>query len=125
MILGPNGSGKTTLLTLAGARLWPSSGSVEIFWGVSWPGRRPDLAPTHRIGERIGHPTAAARPPGPRRRGQRSPRPLESWWHPYADEDWAEADRLLDEAGFAAIATRPFGVISEGERQHVLWPGRS
>jgi iron complex transport system ATP-binding protein len=27
---------------------------------------------------------------------------------------------LLDEAGFAAIATRPFGVISEGERQHVL-----
>ena len=30
VILGPNGSGKTTLLTLAGARLWPSSGSVEI-----------------------------------------------------------------------------------------------
>src|SRR5271169_5637360 len=30
VILGPNGSGKTTLLTLAGARLWPSAGSVEI-----------------------------------------------------------------------------------------------
>src|ERR1700677_2857990 len=30
VILGPNGSGKTTLLTLVGARLWPSSGSVEI-----------------------------------------------------------------------------------------------
>ena len=27
---------------------------------------------------------------------------------------------MLDEAGFAAIAARPFGVISEGERQHVL-----
>ena len=45
---------------------------------------------------------------------------LETWWHTYSDEDWAEADRLLDEAGFAAIADRPFGVISEGERQHVL-----
>jgi iron complex transport system ATP-binding protein len=45
---------------------------------------------------------------------------LETWWHAYSDEDWAEADRLLDETGFAAIATRPFGVISEGERQHVL-----
>ncbi len=45
---------------------------------------------------------------------------LETWWHAYSDEEWAEADRLLDEAGFAAIATRPFGVISEGERQQVL-----
>ena len=35
-------------------------------------------------------------------------------------EDWAEADRLLDDAGFGDIADRPFGVISEGERQHVL-----
>ena len=26
----------------------------------------------------------------------------------------------MDEAGFATIGTRPFGVISEGERQHVL-----
>ncbi len=45
---------------------------------------------------------------------------LETWWHSYSDEDWAEADRLLDEVGFSAIAYRPFGVISEGERQHVL-----
>ena len=45
---------------------------------------------------------------------------LETWWHSYSDEDWAEADRLLDEVGFSAIVDRPFGVISEGERQHVL-----
>ena len=38
----------------------------------------------------------------------------------YSDEDWAEADRLLDGAGFGAIGDRPFGVISEGERQQVL-----
>ena len=45
---------------------------------------------------------------------------LETWWHRYSDEDWAEADRLLEESGFAVIGSRPFGVISEGERQHVL-----
>jgi iron complex transport system ATP-binding protein len=45
---------------------------------------------------------------------------LETWWHTYTDDDWAEADRLLAASGFAAIGDRPFGVISEGERQHVL-----
>jgi len=30
VILGPNGSGKTTLLQVAGARLWPTAGTVEI-----------------------------------------------------------------------------------------------
>src|SRR5580704_4451456 len=30
VVLGPNGSGKTTLLALAGARLWPTAGQVEI-----------------------------------------------------------------------------------------------
>jgi iron complex transport system ATP-binding protein len=37
VILGPNGSGKTTLLQVAGARLWPSGGRVEI------------------LGDRLGH----------------------------------------------------------------------
>ena len=30
VILGPNGSGKTTLLQVAGARLWPTAGTVEV-----------------------------------------------------------------------------------------------
>jgi iron complex transport system ATP-binding protein len=30
VILGPNGSGKTTLLGVAGARLWPTAGSVRV-----------------------------------------------------------------------------------------------
>ena len=30
VILGPNGSGKTTLLPVAGARLWPTRGVVEV-----------------------------------------------------------------------------------------------
>ena len=30
VILGPNGSGKTTLLQVAAARLWPTTGTVEV-----------------------------------------------------------------------------------------------
>ena len=30
VVLGPNGSGKTTLLQVAGARLWPTAGTVEV-----------------------------------------------------------------------------------------------
>ena len=30
VVLGPNGSGKTTLLRVAGARLWPTAGMVEV-----------------------------------------------------------------------------------------------
>jgi iron complex transport system ATP-binding protein len=48
---------------------------------------------------------------------------LETWWHTYREEDWEEAERLLASAGLGGadgVADREFGVISEGERQHVL-----
>jgi iron complex transport system ATP-binding protein len=47
---------------------------------------------------------------------------LETWWHEYSDADRDEASALLDEAGFggARFAQRPFGLLSEGERQQVL-----
>ncbi len=120
VILGPNGSGKTTLLTLVGARLWPSSGSVEIL-GATF-GRVDVRTLRPRISLVSGSVTRQLRADLPARDVVVSGRygALETWWHSYSDEDWAEADRLLDEVGFSAIADRPFGVISEGERQHVL-----
>jgi iron complex transport system ATP-binding protein len=45
---------------------------------------------------------------------------LEPWWHGHSDADRAKALSLLTEAGFQGIADRPFGVLSEGERQQVL-----
>jgi iron complex transport system ATP-binding protein len=120
VILGPNGSGKTTLLTLAAARLWPSSGTVEIL------GARLGRVDVRTLRPRIslvsGSVTRQLRPDLPARDVVVSGRygALETWWNTYSDEDWAEADRLLAETGFASIGARPFGVISEGERQHVL-----
>jgi iron complex transport system ATP-binding protein len=120
VILGPNGSGKTTLLTLAGARLWPSSGSVEIL------GARLGRVDVRTLRPRIslvsGSVTRQLRADLPARDVVASGRfgAFETWWNTYSDQDWAQADRLLAEAGFASIGSRPFGVISEGERQHVL-----
>jgi iron complex transport system ATP-binding protein len=120
VILGPNGSGKTTLLTLASARLWPSSGTVEIL------GQRLGRVDVRTLRPRIslvsGSVTRQLRAELSARDVVVSGRygALETWWNAYSDEDWAEADRLLDEAGFGDVGHRPFGVISEGERQHVL-----
>ena len=45
---------------------------------------------------------------------------LETWWNRYTDEDWEKADELLALGGVRPVGDRPFGVISEGERQQVL-----
>ena len=39
---------------------------------------------------------------------------------PVQTEDWDKADLLLARGGVGEIGDRPFGVISEGERQQVL-----
>ena len=47
---------------------------------------------------------------------------LETWWNEYSDEDRRQAGQLLADAGFGddGFAQRPFGLLSEGERQQVL-----
>lgn len=120
VILGPNGSGKTTLLTLAAARLWPSAGVVELLGSRLGEVDVRTLRP--RISLVSGSVTRQLRAELPARDVVVSGRhgALETWWHTYSADDWAEADRLLAACGFADIADRPFGVISEGERQQVL-----
>ena len=123
VILGPNGSGKTTLLRVAGARLWPTAGTVEIL------GRRLGTVDVRTLRGRISFVSGAV---ARELRANQVVREvvasgkfgaLETWWHTYSDDDWAEADRLLAKAGVGGrrgVADREFGVISEGERQHVL-----
>ncbi len=45
---------------------------------------------------------------------------LEPWWHTYDQADRDRARSMLDRMGCAALADRPFGVLSSGERQRVL-----
>jgi iron complex transport system ATP-binding protein len=121
-LLGPNGSGKTTLLRVVGSSLWPTGGVVEIL------GERLGRVDMRQLRRRIAVVSASV---------GRSLRPelpaldvvltgrnaaLETWWDEYTDEDRHEAHALLSRAGFgdAGFAARPFGLLSEGERQQVL-----
>lgn len=119
-VLGPNGSGKTTLLGVVGARLWPTAGQVEIL-GCRL-GRVDVRALRPRIAFVSGAVTRQLRSDQPAREVVASGRfgALETWWNRYEDTDWQRADALLAQGGVGRVADRPFGVISEGERQQVL-----
>jgi iron complex transport system ATP-binding protein len=121
-LLGPNGSGKTTLLRVVGSALWPTRGVVEIL------GERLGKVDMRVLRQRIAVVSAAVgrslRPAQPALDVVLTGRyaALETWWHEYTDDDRAEAERLLRHAGFGgeSFDQRPFGLLSEGERQQVL-----
>jgi iron complex transport system ATP-binding protein len=120
VVLGPNGSGKTTMLQVAGARLWPTSGQVEVLG--SELGRVDVRTLRPRVALVSGSVTRQLRADVTAREVVASGRygALETWWHTYGAADWERADLLLVQGGVGAIADRSFGVISEGERQQVL-----
>jgi iron complex transport system ATP-binding protein len=120
VVLGPNGSGKTTLLQVAGARLWPTAGTVEIL------GQRLGRVDVRTLRPRValvsGSVTRQLRADVTAREVVASGRhgALETWWNSYTRDAWEKADQLLARGGVAELGDRSFGVISEGERQQVL-----
>lgn len=119
-VLGPNGSGKTTVLQLASGYLHPSRGTVDVL------GHRLGRVDVRELRLRIGLVSAAVAkvivPSLSAVDVVMSARhaAFEPWWHSYDDDDRDRALALLEAVGFAGVANRPFGVLSEGERQHVL-----
>lgn len=120
VVIGPNGSGKTSLVRLASGLLHPSAGTVDVL------GHRLGRVDVRQLRRRIGLVSAAL---------ARSFRgdiravdvvltgryaDLEPWWHEYTDADRERAEALLEDAGLSLAAERPFGALSEGERQNVL-----
>jgi iron complex transport system ATP-binding protein len=120
VVLGPNGSGKTTLLQMASGYLHPTRGGVEVL------GQRLGRVDVRRLRERIGLVSASvAKMLVPSITGAEvvmsaQHGALEPWWHTYGAGERARARELLGAAGFGHVADRPFGVLSEGERQQVL-----
>lgn len=120
VVLGPNGSGKTTMIQLASGYLHPTRGTVDLL------GHRLGRVDVRRLRQRIGVVSAALAkmlvPDVPAVDVVLAARhaALEPWWHTYDEGDRRRALDLLAGAGFAGVADRPFGVLSEGERQQVL-----
>jgi iron complex transport system ATP-binding protein len=119
-VLGPNGSGKTTLMQLASGYLHPTRGRVDVL------GERLGRTDVRALRQHVAVVSASvARMIVPwltahqvvlsARHGA-----LEPWWHSYSALDRDKANALLGAAGFENVADRPFGQLSEGERQQVL-----
>jgi iron complex transport system ATP-binding protein len=120
VVLGPNGSGKTTLVQLASGYLHPTRGHVEIL------GHRLGRVDVRALRQHIATVSAGvSRMILPRLSAREvvvsaSRGALEPWWHSYSEDEWDRASTLLAAAGFAHVAERPFGVLSDGERQQVM-----
>jgi iron complex transport system ATP-binding protein len=120
-VLGPNGSGKTTLLRIACGYVWPTSGVVrrlgeelidlaELCRSIGWV--TADLAqripPRERAIETVVSGKFAQL--GLKRLGEAQP----------TDADFAAARDLLAQMNCADLTEKPFGVLSQGERQQTL-----
>jgi iron complex transport system ATP-binding protein len=119
-VLGPNGAGKTTLLQLASGYLHPTRGTVEVL------GQRLGRTDVRVLRRRVAIVSGSvARMILPRLSAREvvvsaKQGALEPWWHTYSEAEHRRALDLLAAAGCGEVADRPFGVLSEGERQQVL-----
>lgn len=120
-VLGPNGSGKTTLLRIACGYLWPTSGRVlrlgqelldlgELRRSIGWISTEliaqipaSDTGLETVVSGRLAQIGLKRLPTGG---------PTET--------DYADAAAELERLGCQSLAEKPFGVLSQGERQQVL-----
>ena len=119
VILGPNGAGKTTLLQLAGARMHPTRGSVDVL------GDRLGEVDVFELRPRIGLSSAAFAETLPA--GEKVSDVVLTaayavagrWRERYDDLDHRRSGDLLAAFGVGHLADRTFGTLSEGERKRV------
>jgi len=120
IVLGPNGAGKTTLLLLAAARMFPTSGTVELL------GERLGECDIAQLRPLIGWASSALAPDIPAAESVRNAvltgayAVTGRWREAYEGIDEDRCERLLADWGLTDLAMRTFGTLSEGERKRTL-----
>jgi len=119
VILGANGSGKTSLLSVLAGYLTPSDGGISVL------GRRFGETDWRELRKRIGLVSSALRQMMPEAEpaletvisGKTA---MIDYWGPTTRSDRTHARRILHQIECGYLADRPWGVLSQGERQRVL-----
>src|SRR5262249_34941514 len=117
VVLGPNGAGKTTLLNLAGARMYPSRGTVSVL------GERLGRTNVNELNTQLGFTSNGLVLPADET--ARDVVLTASWavvgrfTERYDKVDEARAAGLLEQFGVGALGDRLYGTLSEGERKRV------
>jgi iron complex transport system ATP-binding protein len=119
VILGANGSGKTSLLSALTAYLTPSAGEVEVLGSVyghaDWRELRKSVGlVSSSIRQMIADDVPALDIVASGKDAVLNP------WKRLAAADRRHALGLLRQTETAPLAARPWGVLSQGERQRVL-----
>jgi iron complex transport system ATP-binding protein len=120
-VLGSNGSGKSTLLRIACGYLWPTSGRV-----LRLGEELVDLRTLRRQIGWIAHDLPAAIPPRDTALATVVTGRIAQVGLKYfeglapTNADFTAARAMLDSLGCSHLANKPFGVLSQGERQQVL-----
>jgi len=119
VVLGSNGAGKTTLLQVAAARLFPTTGVVDVL------GERLGRVDVFDLRPRIGLASAALadRLPAAERVLDvvltASYAVIGRWRESYDAQDERRAHELLVQFGCRGLAERTWATLSEGERKRV------
>jgi iron complex transport system ATP-binding protein len=119
VVLGANGSGKTSLLRALTGYFMPTAGDIELL------GQRYGESDWRELRRRVGIVSSAVRQmmadhePALATIVSGKHAVIDLWQSPTRAEQRA-ARRILDQVEGAHLAERPWGVLSQGERQRVL-----
>ncbi len=119
-ILGANGSGKTSLLKIITGMEWPTVGSIHVLGELYGETHLPELR------KKIGwvSTSLAAQIKAEDTAGMVVLSGYDAsiglWREDFTDQEFTHAAELLRQVGADRIADRPWGVLSQGERQRTL-----
>ncbi|MEV5593187.1 ATP-binding cassette domain-containing protein [Streptomyces sp. NPDC052496] len=117
-LLGANGAGKTTVLRLAGALMFPTTGTVEVL------GHRLGTVDVRELRAAIGLVSSAQKVPqdatGHTVVLTGATGTVQPLWGKYDDATRERAHELLAELECKDLADRPYGVCSGGQRARLL-----